>query len=242
MFFESLQKPGLIGITPGDHRVKNEMLMEMMVDCACEHSDYAGFGVNDIERTGITFILIDWYVKTLKSPVYGQKLKVVTWGHDNTATMVERDFEIRSEEGEVLVQATSSWIALDVKNHRIARVNPEMYAPFGPEDKRLFERKKVFLRGREKLEEELSVVERQISRGSLDLVGHLHNTAYMGLAVDALPDDVYAKTPFPEFRIHYKKEITEKDKIICRYGMLDGKHTVVIQNEEGMENAMVQMW
>ena len=35
---------------------------------------------------------------------------------------------------------------------------------------------------------------------------------------------------------------TEKDKIICRYGMLDGKHTVVIQNEEGMENAMVQMW
>ena len=144
MFFESLQKPGLIGITPGDHRVKNEMLMEMMVDCACEHSDYAGFGVNDIERTGITFILIDWYVKTLKSPVYGQKLKVVTWGHDNTATMVERDYEIRSEEGEVLVQATSSWIALDVKNHRIARVNPDMYAPFGPEDKRLFERKKVF--------------------------------------------------------------------------------------------------
>lgn len=242
MIFKSEQKPGIIGIGP-DGRVSNEMLMEMMVNTASEHSDAAGYGINDMKRTHITFLLIDWYVKVDKRPFYGDKLEVCTWGRDISRTILNRDFEIRDKQSkEVLVRASSSWVAFEPDKRKIARITEEIYEPFGPETKKLFDGKDVFLRGREKIDEVILTAPFQPKRDRLDVVGHVHNTAYMAIAEDVLPDEVYEKVPFDEFRIHYKKEIGRDEKVSCAYGLIDGKHSVSITNSEGVENALIQMW
>jgi medium-chain acyl-[acyl-carrier-protein] hydrolase len=82
-----------------------------------------------------------------------------------------------------------------------------------------------------------------IGRSALDLVGHVHNIKYIEMAEDMMPADIWAQAPFDNFRIHYRKEITEGEKISFKYSFIDNlKHEIRMENEAGELNAAVRMW
>ena len=68
----------------------------------------------------------------------------------------------------------------------------------------------------------------------------MHNTYYLNLAYEALPEEVYNNGPYNEFRITYKKEITLGDTVTSQYSINSNKHTVVISNEK-IINAIIEL-
>ena len=78
--------------------IKNRAILEMFENVATYHSDSLGHGPNNIEKTGSSWVLLDWKFKVIKRPKYGQNLNVCTWGRCMKKAFTYRDFEIRDKE------------------------------------------------------------------------------------------------------------------------------------------------
>lgn len=210
--------------------IKNRGILEIFENIATHHSDLAGYGPNDIEKTQMSWILLDWKVKVLKRPQYGQILNVNTWGRTMKKVYTYRDFEMYDEENELCVIGTSKWTLVDINTGRIEKLNDEIYEKYELEDRDVFnigELDKI------KIPEEYSnEIIYKVSRRDIDLNGHMHNLYYLDLAYEVLPDDVYEKRPFNDFRVQYKKEVKFGDIVRCRYTQYEGKYIVTICNEE----------
>ena len=59
--------------------IKNKGLLGIFENIGTHHSDIAGYGPNDIEKVKVSWVLLDWKIKVIKRPKYGQTLKVNTW-------------------------------------------------------------------------------------------------------------------------------------------------------------------
>ena len=190
-----------------ENYMKNRAILEIFENIGTHHSDIAGYGPNDIKRTGVTWVLLDWKVQVLKRPKYGEKLNVSTWGGTMKRTYTYRDFEMYDEENNLCVIGTSKWVLIDIETGKIAKITEEIYEKYQ--------------------------IEYKVSRRDIDLNGHMHNLYYLDIAYEALPEDVYEKRPFDSFRIQYKKEVKLGDVVKCRYTFKDDEHIVSICNSDG---------
>ena len=55
-----------------DNKIKNRAILEILENVASYHSDLVGYGANDIGKTILSWILLDWKLEVLNRPKYGQ--------------------------------------------------------------------------------------------------------------------------------------------------------------------------
>lgn len=209
--------------------IKNRAILEMFENVATYHSDSLGHGPNNIEKTGSSWVLLDWKFKVIKRPKYGQNLNVCTWGRCMKKAFTYRDFEIRDKENNLCVIGTSKWVLVDINTNRIVRLDEQLIEDYEPEEKSVFGEELTKLKVPEKFESEYIY---KVARRDIDLNGHMHNLYYLDLAYEALPQEVYEKRPFDNVRIEYKKEIKFGETIKCKYSFINGENIVTIFNED----------
>lgn len=222
-----------------DNEIKDRAILEIFENIGSYHSDKVEYGANNIKDTGVTWVLLDWKIKVIKRPTYGETLDVHTWGRNMVKFYTYRDYEMYNEKGELCVIGTSKWTLIDIEKRKIAKITEEIVDSYEPEKKHVF------------LEEELdkiripenfiSSIMYKVSRRDIDMVGHMHNLYYLDLAYESLPNDVYEQRPFSDIRICYKKEIMLGDELICKYTKVQNIHVVVIENEKtGIIHAVIE--
>lgn len=222
-----------------DYLVKNDAILEYLEDVGGEHSSLVGYGILDIERTRLSWILIDWKVNVIKRPIYDEELEVKTWSRYFQKAYTYRDFEIYNSKGELCVKATSKWAMINVDTRKIIRMSDEIKGVHEVEDRGAFG--DIMLPKPESPIEFSNVYKYTVSRKDIDINGHLHNTYYLNLAYDALPEDVYNRGPYDSFRITYKHEIKLGEMAVCKYSFFNNKHFVVIMNQdECLVNAIIE--
>lgn len=222
--------------------IKNRGILEIFENIGAHHSDIVGYGINDMEKTQISWVLIDWKVKVLNRPKYGQNLMVKTWGRSidgkNPKAYTYRDFEIYDENKNLCVICTSKWAIINIKTGKILRIDDEMIKKYQLEEKDALgigELKRI-----KEPSNFTNEIEYKVTRRDIDYNGHMHNLYYIDLAYEALPENVYEQRPFEEFRINYKREVRVGDIVKCKYTFEDGKHMVVIQNADDLKtNAII---
>ena len=214
--------------------VKNRGILEMFENVATHHSDSVNFGVNDVHVTGLSWILMDWKVKVINRPRYGQVLKIDTWARTINGTLKKtytyRDFEMYDEKGNLCVIGTSKWVLINNATGRIAPITEEVFSRYQAEDKSVLEEQEL-----DKIkvpENYTSEIVYQVTRRDIDFVGHMHNLYYLDLAYNTLPDDVFEVRPFSEFRISYKRELKLGEVVKCKYVFCDEQHIVNICSED----------
>lgn len=214
-----------------DNYIKNRAILEIFENIGTYHSDIAGYGPNDIKKTGLSWVLLDWKLQVLKRPKYGQTLNVNTWGRTMKRTYTYRDFEIYDDENNLCVIGTSKWVLLDINTGRITKISEEIYEKYEIEEKSVFKIEEL-----DKLkvpETYASEITYKVSRRDIDINGHMHNLYYLDLAYEVLPEEVYEKRPFDNVTIQYKKEVKIGDIIKCRYTFEEDKHIITICSADG---------
>ena len=190
-----------------------------------------GYGINTTDSTHLTWLLLDWKVKIIKRPEYGQTLEIHTWSRYIVKCYAYRDFEIYDENNNLCVIASSKWLLINNQTAKIAKVEQEMADKYESElDKSVFEEKEI-----EKIKEPenyKSSIIYQVKRKDIDVIGHVHNLYYLDIAYETLPQEVYEQRPFNEIRIMYKKEIKLGDKVKCKYAYQNNKHIVGIKSQD----------
>lgn len=229
MIFKETIKKGIkdIGI---NNKLKNESILEILEDAGSFHSDYAGYGVLNMNETKLSWVLLEWKIQVLKRPIYNHKLNIETWGRDFRKASTYRDFKVFDEDGTLSIIGSSKWAMIDINTHKIYRITDEIFDKYKPEDGL-----KVF--GKEEIEK-IEVPENfsneytyKVERKDIDINNHFHNTLYLSLAYEALPDEIYNEREFDYFRVTYKKEIMYGDIVKCKYANINNKHIIVLYNE-----------
>ena len=223
-----------------DNKIKNRAVLEILENIACYHSDLVGYGVNNIKETKVTWILLDWKLKVINRPTYGQVLTVNTWGKGMNKFFTYRDYEIYDNNNNLCAIATSKWALIDTEKGKMSRLTENIINAYKPEKKTVFEEKSL---DKVKIPEEFSnTIKYEVIRKDIDINNHMHNLYYLDLAYEALPDEIYNKKPFDYVRITYKKEIKLGEKVNCKYVEQDGKYVIVIKSEdETVIHAIVEL-
>ena len=223
-----------------DNKIKNRAVLEILENIACYHSDLVGYGVNNIKETKVTWILLDWKLKVINRPTYGQVLTVNTWGKGMNKFFTYRDYEIYDNNNNLCAIATSKWALIDTEKGKMSRLTENIINAYKPENKTVFEENSL---DKVKIPEEFSnTIKYEVIRKDIDINKHMHNLYYLDLAYEALPDEIYNKRPFDYVRITYKKEIKLGEKVNCKYVEQDGKYVIVIKSEdETVIHAIVEL-
>ncbi len=230
MIYKEKFKIGLKDVCKGEE-VSNIAILEYLENIAAYHSDSVGYGVNTTKQTNLNWLLLDWKVKVLKRPKYGQELEIHTWSRKIEKFYAYRDFEVYDEQMNLCAIATSKWLLVNSKTGKISRVDLEMAEKYQSEsDKSVFENEEITkINIPESFENKIIY---QVQRRDIDVIGHMHNLYYLDIAYEALPKEIYDKRPFDNVRIMYKKETKLGEKVVEKYSNVEGKNVVVIQSED----------
>lgn len=195
------------------------------------HSNEVGYGLNDIEKTGLTWILLNWKVRVLKRPIYGEKIFIKTWARNSEKFYTYRDFEVLDMNNNTLAIATTKWLLLDAKTMEIKKISEELISKYHPENTSVFEGE-VEIGKIAVPKEYFSLLTYKVQRKDIDINNHMHNVYYLDLAYETLPDDIYYNYEFNNFEIMYKKEIKLGETVKCFYSNIEDIHYVIIKSED----------
>lgn len=222
-----------------NNKLKNTTIINMMQDTAGGHSEVIHDGLNDKQKNGTAWILLNWKIEVYNRPKYKEFLTIRTWARKMEKIFSYRDFEIFCNDM-LVAKAESKWVLVNATTGKITRIPDEIIEKYNPEDKRVFEYEID-----EKLQEPENssfVYETIVGRTKIDTNNHLNNVYYLDLAIESLPENVYENEELNNIEIMYKKASKYKETLKCYYGKENNKHVVTIKDEVGNIHAIIKMW
>lgn len=206
----------------------NTSLLKHLEDVAGIHSEIAGFGLTDIEKTRRSWILLGWKVKVLKRPLVNDTVIIKTWSRSIDKFYAFRDFEIRDQYDDIVAIATSKWIFIDIDKGKIVKVTDDVIESYKQENKQVFEEYDLpKLKEPENFELEADF---KITRNLIDINKHVHNIHYLDIAKECMPENICFGNELNEFEITYKKEIKLGDIVKVEYKKEDDYHYIAIKS------------
>lgn len=172
-------------------QAKPSTLCKYMADLAGIAFGARGMDHQYLLERGYVFLLSRLSVRIFRMPVADETLVAATWEREVKRAEYLRDFEFRSKDGSLLVEATTSWILVNPLTRQILRPAefdgellpmPEKVADVPPCRR---------LRLRDGMGEPVEA--RKIRYSDLDGNGHVYNAVYADIALDALPEAFYSR-------------------------------------------------
>ena len=211
-------------------------LLYYLEDSAIAHSESVGYGLSQVKREGLAWILNRWHLQMDQYPRLGEKVIVETWPSSFERFYGRREFLIRNKHQEVIGRATSLWIFYNIATKRPVRIRSEFGEVYGLNPIRAiddpFDPLPVMSAGVWEGEQEFSV-----RRSDIDTNGHVNNANYLQWMLEVVPEDIFQNYQLTSLEIQYKKETTYGSSISskCQIEGLDGLHKTcghVIHGEE----------
>ena len=151
-------------------KLKPAAFMDMAQEMAYQAAAVMHFGYDELIAKGMA---------------WGDDLVIKTWHRGAFGPFFVRDFEVLGADGKRVIEATSSWVVIDVESRRMAR--PEDVLP--AEDTACHDfaietpaSKVMMPRG---VEAEF-VMKHKVAYSDIDLVGHTNNARYIAWAMDCM--------------------------------------------------------
>lgn len=207
--------------------ISNKAILSFFEDIGGYHSDIAGFGLKDIEKTRLSWILLHWKVKVFKRIKYGEVFKVRTWSRGILRACSLRDFEIYNEKNELCIIGTSKWTLTHLESG-LVKLTDDICQKYSVEKKAVFEDFEY-----EKLKEPedySSIYKYTVSRRDIDINNHMHNLYYLDLAYDTLPKEIYENCKFNNIEIMYKSSALLGENLNCIYSNINDEHFITIKS------------
>jgi len=204
------EKKYYIGTSDVDAQLELRLssLFLMMQDVATEHAEIFGVGKSETIDKGQFWVITRYSVSIIKNPKYLDNIYVRTYPGDDKKFIFPRYFEVASEDGEILIRASSTWCVLKASDHSIS---------FDPFDGKVLPSEHH--EGEEPLPmkvvktEKTLVEKRKVRYSDTDLNGHLNNTKYIDYILDMHSSEFYKENRIKHITINYEKEILAGDEV-----------------------------
>jgi len=174
-------------------------LMKLLSELSGEDYERRGLGYELLAKNGQAMLLSRMRLKFSRLPEHIENVVATTWERGVKGPYFCRDYEVRTEKGELLCSGSSNWFMVDIITREVLR--PSMLTV----GERQLESRKSDCLECEKLRkiESLPILgKRPVYYTDLDGNGHVNNAVYARIAVDFLPDSIRQKE-MKEFSINF---------------------------------------
>ena len=224
MYYKEIYQPR-ISDYDRNGKLSYEAILQILETAGSHHSDTVGDSVIEGSQSGISWILTEWRVQVLRRTDSKEKLQITTWVRGKApASAVYRDFLLTDETGTEVIRAEAKFALFDLATSRLTRISEELFGSYQPEDKTVFEDAQRLRAPSEYTSE----TELKLRRSDIDFNGHVHNTRYVDLAMEALPNEIFASDDFTELHILYYKPVLEHSAVKAQYHFDGSSHLVTI--------------
>ena len=166
-------------------RLKPTAFMDMAQEMAYQAASAMKFGYYELIAKNLAWVLSRMRFRFLDTPHWEDEVTIRTWHRGAFGPFFVRDFEVVGKDGHRMIEATSSWVVIDVESRRMS--HPEDVLP--KEDTACHDfaietpaGKVMMPRG---VEPEY-VTTHKVAYSDIDLVGHTNNARYVAWALDCL--------------------------------------------------------
>lgn len=177
-------------------------VLKVLSEIAGEHYENIGLGHEGLLEQGIVFLLSRVSLRINALPRYAQSVVVSTWERDVKGPLFYRDYEVKGEDGELLISASSAWLIANPVTREILRpAAVNNMAHRNPRKAACDEPKKL-----RRNPELAQLGERPIYYSDLDGNGHVNNAVYGAISMDFLPEPLREKS-LRDFHISFNMEV-----------------------------------
>lgn len=208
-------------------------MMNYFQDTSTFQSESLHRGNDVLQELRCAWVLNSWQICINRFPRYLEKILVSTWPYEFRGFLGGRNFQITTEDGEVLAYANSIWTYLNMDSGLPVRIAPDDVKAYQIEDKLDMEYAPRKIEVPKSYEEKAPFT---IKKHCLDTNHHVNNAQYVRFAEEYLPD----MKEIRQVRAEYKKQSYLGDVMYPRVSCDEGIYTIVLCNKEGEPYAIVE--
>lgn len=195
------------------NRITTSALGRYLQEAAEVNAAVLGAGFADLLAVGQTWILSALLLRVERYPRFTDRFTVDTWPRDLVGRRALRDARFRDARGEVFATATTAWFCLDLASRRPAPAERWRTVDWLT-DERATDRDPARLPGVG--EPPWTEVPVPVRWSDLDLNGHITNTRYQDLLLEAYPEGWLRKRAIAEVELNFMAEGSYPGTLLCR--------------------------
>ncbi|HEX2969654.1 MAG TPA: acyl-ACP thioesterase domain-containing protein [Bacteroidales bacterium] len=227
--------------TGPDGKLNVFSLFNYMQDIASDHAEVLGYGRNDLAKHNSFWVLSRLYTEILQWPEWEDDIIIRTWPNGTDKLFALRNYEICRPDGEILVNAASSWLILDSETRKIQRPDGLFAGHNIPQTEEFSVRNSVKLESfAEQGHPDLCF---RIKTSDLDINLHTNNAVYLKWVSDAYDPGFCMKNNLQSVEINYLAESKYDEEIMIRTSSEAGgcfNHSI-LRNDDKKELCRVRM-
>ncbi|MFO7979408.1 MAG: thioesterase, partial [Candidatus Aminicenantes bacterium] len=162
-------------------------------------------------KKNLAWILSRYHIKVLRYPEKGENIEITTWPSVIKGIFTLREYELTAS-GDKSVQATSSWMAVDIKRKRPVKIK-ETLPSFSPHGQRAVNDD---FKSLPEVESPDLKSRFPVLKADLDFNRHVNNAVYIQWAVETVPKEIIMDLRPTQIEVNYKNETFYGDWVISR--------------------------
>ena len=213
--------------TDANWRLKPAAFMDLAQEAANRHATVLGFGYDDLIATNTAWILSRVHIRFVDTPMWKDDVVLTTWHKGLNRLFFVRDFRLTDKEGRTRVEATTSWLVMNLETRRLVR-DPQLR-----EGSECLEDVIATPAGKVQMPKDVEpqlMFEHLVAYSDIDVNGHANNAMYMQWAMDAVDYDIASTRPVKEVTINFNHE-TKAGDVVALYKSIikteDGRRVYV---------------
>ncbi|SNB45678.1 acyl-[acyl-carrier-protein] thioesterase [Geobacter sp. DSM 9736] len=197
-------------------RLRPTAILNYLQEAAGDHARLLGVSVRDLMHRGLTWVLSRTHVSCFGTAHSRDELTVRTWPSSREGRFSCREFEISTAGGRLIAVATCSFAALDLATRKPVTISDHLPEyPLNPRRAIVDDFPSL-----PRLSDADTELVFRVSRGDLDVNRHANNVAYVGWALETVPQEVVEEYLATDIEIAYRAEVFYGDSVCARTSRL----------------------
>ena len=219
--------------TDEELKLKINKLIDYFQDAALFEAEDGKMTMDYLQERKLAWLLGAWQVDIVRRPRLGENVEITTIPYQFKGFLGNRNFYMKTEEGELLAYANSVWSLTDMEHMVPFRPTEEILNGYeiGERIDMDYKPRKIQVGEHAQEMEKISVGMHQIDSNQ-----HMNNAEYVTIAMSYIPKDAEVK----EIRVEYKTAAYYKDIITPIVYREQDKMQVKLQDEEQKTYAVVE--
>ena len=208
-------------------------LVGYMQEAAAHHAHELGASMDKLREQGVAWALSRMRLEIMDYPSVGEEVEIHTWPSGWEKFFFYRDYRLFRKNGELLAQATSTWLMFDIETRRLAS-RPELATNIRPpEGVDHLDKATAKIRFPEDDHHSHTF---KANWFDLDVNHHVNNLRYFQWAMEFLPHSHIKKKSLTEIELIFKNEALLGDRLIADSHFGDEDNCIHrLKNSEGKE-------
>ncbi|MCK9625909.1 MAG: thioesterase [Bacteroidales bacterium] len=169
------------------------------------HSTQIGCGYYDLIKNNNVWVISRAHVKFIKAPKWEDMVTLETWNRREDGLFAIRDFEMTDKDGNPMIEATTSWLIMNMDSRRVQRTDHILGNSYDDKSNP----KEAICGHCEKISapDNLQFIgQKEIKVTDIDYNLHTNNAKYIEWTMDCLDIEILKSKAIDEFKISFNTE------------------------------------